>query len=117
MHWRRFTALAATIALAGCAGSQADRPQSAAAGLADRSIQVRTAAGQLSTLRLARDGIVSASFDGREVAGRWALADDQLCFTWSGNFRECWPYAEPLRRGDTRAITSSRGNKVTVTLQ
>ncbi|TFI58048.1 hypothetical protein E2493_11625 [Sphingomonas parva] len=112
---RRFFALGLAAALGACAtGGGGDRsPRSAA--LVGQTLEVRTAAGQVSTLRLGDGGAVTARFGGREVAGRWAMDGDELCFTWSGNFRECWPYAVPLRRGQTRAITSDRGNKVQVT--
>lgn len=111
---RRFAALCLLASLGACA-SGSDRPLSAAAMLPGQAFDVKAANGQLSTLRFAQGGAVSALFGGREVAGRWAMEDDQLCFTWAGNFRECWPYADPLRSGETRTITSSRGNKVEVT--
>ena len=82
-----------------------------------RSLSVQTANGQTSTLSFERDGTVEAEFNGRETRGRWALEDRQLCFTWGGNFRECWPYARPFRQGRTTELTSDRGNKVQVTLR
>ena len=108
--------LGLTIGLAGCAGGGGDRPQSAAS-VAGRTMQVTAANGQVSTLNFDGGGGVRASFGGRDVSGRWAMEKQRLCFTWAGNFRECWPYATPLRRGETRAITSDRGNVVKVRLQ
>ena len=104
-------------ALTACAGNRSYDSESAASRLVGRSLVVTAASGQVSTLRLASDGAVTASFGGREVAGRWAMAGEQLCFTWSGSFTECWPYAVPLRPGETRTITSSRGNRVQVALR
>ncbi|QAY77365.1 hypothetical protein [Sphingosinicella sp. BN140058] len=104
--------LCLTVALAGCAGG-GDRPQSAA-GIAGRTLQVTAANGQVSTLSFGSDGGVRASFNGRDVSGRWAMEKQRLCFTWGGSFRECWPYATPIRRGETRSITSDRGNVVKV---
>lgn len=108
--------LSLTVALAGCAGGGDDRPRTASA-VAGRTMQVTAANGQVSTLRFDGDGAVRASFGGRDVQGRWAMEGQKLCFTWAGNFRECWPYADPLRRGETRTITSDRGNRVKVTVR
>ena len=112
-----FAALCLGAALTACAANPSYRPENAAARLVGRSLIVTAASGQVSTLRLADGGAVTASFNGREVAGRWGLEGEQLCFTWSGSFTECWPYAVPLRPGETRRITSSRGNRVQIELQ
>jgi hypothetical protein len=116
MSPRRFAAFFLAAALTACAAGQSG-PESAASRLEGRSLRVTAASGQVSTLRLSEGGAVTASFGGREVEGRWAMDGDQLCFTWSGSFRECWPYAVPLRPGESRSITSSRGTKVQVQLQ
>ena len=114
---RKLTALCLGAALAACAANPSRGLDDGASRLVGQSLRVTAASGQVSTLRLARDGVVTASFDGREVPGRWGMEGEQLCFTWSGSFRECWPYAVPLRRGESRTITSSRGNRVRVELQ
>ena len=104
---------------AGCAtfgdGGRDDRR--AGPEFAGRTMRVETAAGQVSRLAFRRDGAVEARFDGRETKGRWSLERRRLCFTWAGNFRECWPYRRPFVRGKPTKITSDRGNAVTVTLQ
>ena len=81
-----------------------------------RQMTVVAANGQTTSLRFQRDGDVTARFGERETAGRWALERRRLCFTW-GNYRECWPYAQPFQQGRTRTITSDRGNVVRVTLR
>jgi hypothetical protein len=108
--------LCLSAGLAGCASGGGDRPRSAAS-IAGQVLQVTAANGQVSTMRFDDDGAVRASFGGRDVSGRWAMEKQRLCFTWGGNFRECWPYATPIRRGETRAITSDRGNVVKVRMQ
>ena len=115
MDRRSYPALCALALLAGCAANRDARP--AGPAFLDRIMVVTTSAGQVSTLRFEPDGQVRARFDNRELVGTWAFAGEDLCFTWSGSFRECWPWSTDLRRGETRAITSDRGNQVEVRLQ
>lgn len=111
-------ALCAAGLLAGCStlrggGDDDDvRPE-----FVGRTLRVETAQGQVSHLRARDDGSVIARFGERETSGRWSIERRRLCFTWAQNWRECWPYQEPFRRGRTVALTSDRGNKVRVTLQ
>ena len=116
MPLKLICSLCLIAALSGCAGG-GERPRSAAASVAGQTIQVTTAAGKVTTMHFAEDGSVRAAFDGRQVEGRWSAEQRKLCFTWAGDFRECWPYPAPLRRGEARAITSDRGNRVTVELR
>jgi uncharacterized protein YceK len=117
---RRFMPLAAAaLLLAGCSTvvPRSDRgpPEPEFAG---RMMTVVAANGQASTMMFDRDGTVRAVFGTRETVGRWHLdADDGLCFTWAGNYTECWPYEAPFERRETRTLTSNRGNVVRVTLQ
>jgi hypothetical protein len=100
-------------ALAGCvAGRGRSEPE-----FVGRELSVEARNGQVSTLRFRGDGNVMARFGERETEGRWALEDRRLCFTWAGNFRECWPREAPFRRGRTVTITSDRGNVVQVTMR
>jgi hypothetical protein len=78
---------------------------------------MQAANGGVSVLRFEPDGVVRASFDGREIQGNWVATPTQLCFSWAGRSRECWPYTGPLQRGETVSLTSDRGNKVQITLQ
>jgi hypothetical protein len=107
------------LALAsGCAMVPRDRGAPPGAELIGRSARLVTNNGQGSTLRFEPAGRVRALFGKNEVAGRWWSEDARLCFEWAGQARtrECWPYETPFRRGQTRTITSDRGNKVQVTL-
>lgn len=102
------------LLLAGCA-TVPDGP--VGGELVGRTLTVQAQNGAVTNLLLHGDGRVTASFDGRSTQGRWETEEGRLCFTWSGNFRECWPYNRPFRRGDTVSITSDRGNVVRVTLR
>ena len=82
-----------------------------------RQMTMVAANGQITTLRFARDGDVTARFGERETKGRWDLERRRLCFTWGGSYRECWPYTSAFERGRTRTVTSDRGNVVRVTLR
>ena len=84
--------------------------------LIDQRVRMQTAAGQVSTLHFAPNGEVHAEFGGRQVTGTWVATPSQLCFSWQGSSRECWPYTAALRRGETVSLTSDRGNRVQVTL-
>jgi hypothetical protein len=83
---------------------------------AGRTIRVEASNGQVTDLAFQRDGDVVARFGERETRGTWALERGGLCFTWGGNFRECWPHTRPFRTGRTEAVRSDRGNLVQVTL-
>jgi hypothetical protein len=84
--------------------------------LVGRDLRMQTSRGQVSTLQFRNKQVVRALFGPREVLGRWQVERGQLCFYWTGAPRECWPYDRPLRSGETRNITSDRGNAVRVTL-
>lgn len=109
-------ALASSMLLGGCI-RLFDGGRSPGAELVGRSARLVPARGQPSTLFFNRDGQVRAMFGSRQAAGRWSVRNGRLCFVWARNFRECWPYAVPLRPGQTRSITSDRGNVVRVTLR
>jgi hypothetical protein len=114
MSQRLVLTLCLVGALAGCAtgGRRSEEPE-----FVGRAMTVQTSAGQLSTLRFQQDGTVIARFGEQETRGEWSLDARQLCFTWARNFRECWPYTAPFRRGRTTTIRSDRGNVVQVTLR
>lgn len=103
------------LLLAGCATV----PQSGSSGgeLVGRSMTVQAQNGAVTNLSFHADGRVTAAFDGKSTQGRWETEESRLCFIWAGNFRECWPYTRPFRRGDTVSITSDRGNVVRATLR
>ena len=108
-------ALGSALIVGGCASVFDGRR--AGSELVDRSVRLEPARGQASTLYFNGDGSVRSVFGNREAMGRWGVRNKQLCFTWAGSFRECWPYAIPLQPGQTRTITSDRGNVVKVTLR
>ena len=108
--------LSGALLVGGCASVFGDDRQ-AGSELVNRSLRLEPARGQASTLYFSGDGTVRSVFGNREVAGRWGVRREELCFTWAGSFRECWPYAIPPQPGQTRTITSDRGNVVKVTLR
>lgn len=114
MHKPLLAVLGGALALSACATSGRDRDEPEFVG---RTLRVEAANGQVTDLNLRRDGTVVAKFGRQETRGTWDLERRRLCFTWAGNFRECWPYDRPFKRGRTVDITSSRGNEVEVTLQ
>lgn len=121
MAARLILALGVAAALAGCVGPRGGGGRDGAAyerapEFVGRSMRVETAAGQVSILRFAPDGKVQATFGTRSTEGRWRMEGDDLCFTWAGDFRECWPHKAAFREGRTTTLTSSRGNVVKVTL-
>jgi hypothetical protein len=107
--------LTVPLALA-AAGCVADRGREWTPEFVGRTVRVEAANGQVTNLSFDRDGDVVARFGERETRGRWALERDGLCFTWAGNFRECWPHDRAFRTGRTETVRSDRGNTVQVTL-
>ena len=101
-----------SLALGACATLFGGGPDRELAGERQR---LQSANGQSSTLRFRGDGTVVAQFGERAVTGRWQIEGRELCFYWTGAPRECWPYERPFREGETRTLTSTRGNRVVVT--
>jgi hypothetical protein len=99
--------------LSGCATMRGEPTGSELVG---RTLSMQTARGEVTTLRFRSDGSVRAAFARGAVIGRWRTDDQRLCFFWSGAPPECWPYGEPFVRGQSRTITSDRGNVVRVTM-
>jgi hypothetical protein len=110
---KRTAILALALALAGCVGA---RNEMRGPEFAGRTVRVQAANGQVTLLRFQPDGDVVARFGERETRGGWNFGDGRLCFTWAGNYRECWPHVRPFRTGRTETVTSDRGNVVQVTL-
>ena len=114
MHKPVLAALGGALLLSACATGR-DRDEGPE--FVGRTLRVEAATGQVTDLSFRRDGTVLAQFGRQETRGRWDLERRQLCFTWAGSFRECWPYTKRFRRGETVALTSSRGNRVRVTMR
>jgi hypothetical protein len=112
----RSLALAAAGAalLGGCAMIGRDGP--AGAELYGRTVRVETSNSQVTMLDFAPPGDVRATFGRSQLEGHWAIEGRQLCFDWPRAARECWPYERRFRPGETLDLTSSRGNRVRVTL-
>jgi hypothetical protein len=114
MNGKLLPLLAVAATLAACATGRDEggwQPE-----FSGRTIRVEAANGQVTELAFQRDGDVVAHFGERETRGTWALERGALCFTWGGNFRECWPHTRPFRPGRTEEVRSDRGNQVRVTL-
>lgn len=111
-------ALLGVVLLGGCATLGIGDRSAPGAELVGRNAALVTNNGQRSTLSFQPGGRVRATFARGQSSGRWWVRDRQLCFEWGGSAatRECWPYRRPFRAGQTRTVTSSRGNVVRVTL-
>lgn len=114
MRTRLIAAVAGAAAMLGGCATLVGAPQGSE--LVGETVRVETAQERASTMTFRRDGMVVARFGEREVAGRWRIEGDWLCFYWTGAPRECWPYADRFRPGVTVPVTSDRGNRVEVTL-
>ena len=103
-------------ALAGCSTIPRQEAPPLGLELVGHQVRMETSRGQVSTLTFREDLTVRAQFGQNAVSGRWRVNEDGLCFWWAQAPRECWPYYTPMRAGETRNLTSDRGNRVTVTL-
>ena len=119
----RAATLMAAVLLSACSTIVPPSPSTAlpmsAAGseLVGQTRRLETAAGQASTLHFAENGVVHAQFGSQSVQGNWVANNGQICFSWAGTSRECWPYTAHFARGQAVSLTSDRGNQVRVTLQ
>ena len=113
MHKPVLAALGGALILSACATAR----DPGGPEFVGRTLRVEAASGQVTDLSFRGDGTVTARFGNQETRGRWELERRQLCFTWAGSFRECWPYTERFERGETVTLTSSRGNRVRVTMR
>lgn len=117
MNRAALASLSLAAALAGCVSpSGGNRDRDRTPEFVGRAIEVQAASGQ-TTLRFDADGTVRAQFGQQQTQGRWNVQRQQLCFTWGGSYRECWPYTRPFRTGRTVALTSDRGNAIRATLR
>ncbi|QPQ55415.1 hypothetical protein IC614_02045 [Allosphingosinicella flava] len=86
-------------------------------GLSGRTARVQLADGRTLLVTHHRDGTAHMTGDGGlDMTGRWSVSNGQLCFDWTGQPRECWPYGGPLTPGEKVQSTSSRGQIITTTL-
>jgi hypothetical protein len=109
------TVASLALLLSACASAL---PRSKAGSeLVGQNLRLQTSRGQVSTLQFRNGGVVRALFGRQEILGRWQVERGRLCFLWTGAPRECWPYSQAFRAGETRSITSDRGNVLRVTMQ
>jgi hypothetical protein len=113
----RRTILAAILATAALGACVAPRGETRGPEFVGRTLRVQAANGAISTLFLQPDGTVEARYNGKTTAGRWDFQEGNLCYTWAGSYRECWPHDHPFLPGQTETIRSDRGNTVQVTLE
>jgi hypothetical protein len=72
-----------------------------------QSIQVETN-GVINTVYFDPGGVARiASPSGRQVQGRWSVADQMLCLETGGGAHECWPYRVAFQAGQPVTLTSS----------
>lgn len=77
------------------------------AEITGQSIQVDTN-GVVNTVQFDPGGIARITTPGgRQVEGRWSVANQMLCLETGGNVRECWPYRSAFIAGQPVTLTSS----------
>jgi len=112
------------LAAAGVGPAQetpADQAATAVVGaeLGGQTLRIRAIGGMVvNTLYLDADGTLRLEEepDGASRTGRWFVREQRLCTEWRPRGRECWPYQQPLVRGQPVELRSDRGMRVTVTL-
>ncbi len=109
-------AAAASIVLAACVSAPTPAPADGRE-LIGQSVRAEMTGGPTTLLRFNADGTVIGSSTGGEATGRWTAADGQLCMEWPRLGRDCYPYAEPFRRGQPVTLVGTSGATVQVTLQ
>lgn len=68
-------------------------------------------------VRHKRGGIAEVTTPaGRDVTGRWRLADGNICYDFAAKLAECWSYRGPLRTGKAVGSVASDGRKARITL-
>lgn len=99
--------------LAGCATVGA-HPGSE---LVRHSLRVEGPRGPATILAFAPGGSVTGTTNGNSATGRWEVVNKQICVTFERTGRECFPYAEPFKPGQTVTLTGTSGMSVRATLQ
>lgn len=107
-------ALAAVVGLFAVSGAYAHTAQDSLVG---RSVRAVAADGTVSVVHFQADGVAHLVAGENHLEGSWSLQDNQLCFDWPGQERECWPWDGSLQPGVTVTATSDHGDTVQVTLE
>ena len=114
---RTFTgAAAASLVLAACMSTPAPAPLDGSE-LVGQVVRVQMPGAGPTQLRFNAGGTVTGSSAAGEATGQWAVENGQLCMEWPRLGRDCYPYAEPFRRGRTVTLTGTSGATVQVTLE
>lgn len=116
MQFRTIAALLApALALAACATMGETR---LGAELPGQTLRVELPNRQVTMLRFNADGtVVGTGEGGQQASGRWVVEGQTICLDWPRQGRECFPYAQPFRRGQTVTLTGTSGATVRATLQ
>ena len=101
----------ASLILAGAAAAQEPITD-----LTGRHMVVVDAEGQTHTIHYEADGVARAAMGDNETVGRWEIANGQLCFEFSGQPRDCWPWDGNFPTGQAVPVTSPRGEAFIITL-
>lgn len=107
------------LAAAGIGPAREAPADVAGAELGGQTLRIHAIGGMVvNTLYLDADGSLRLEEepDGASRTGRWFVREQRLCMEWQPRGRECWPYQQPLVRGQPVEVTSDRGMHVTVTL-
>ncbi len=108
------TLLAAGLMVSACATTPGARLGSELPG---STLRVELPNGMTTLLTFNADGSVIGAGPGGQATGQWTVAGEQICLEWPRQGRECYPYAQPFRRGQTLSLTGTSGATVRVTMQ
>ena len=107
--------LATAFAVTGCATMSEPR---LGAELPGQTMRVELPNRQVTMLRFNADGtVIGTGEGGQQASGRWAVEAQRICLDWPRQGRECFPYTQPFRSGQTVTLTGTSGATVRATLQ
>ena len=106
-------AISACAAAAGCA-TVPEAPSGSE--LVGHGLRVEAEGAPVTTLRFDADGMVRATVGTQQAAGRWEVANSQICVDFPRQGRECWHYRSRFEPGRPVALVSTGGATATVTL-
>jgi hypothetical protein len=104
------------IAAAALLVSTAAVAQTPITDLTGRTMTLIDAQGGTSTVSYEADNVVRVSGGDMESEGRWEIANDQLCFEFEGEERECWPWDGGFPTGQAVPVASPSGQAYIITL-
>jgi hypothetical protein len=81
------------------------------------TITVTYASGAMARYYFEPDGTFTAvAPDGQQMAGRWEIAEEQLCFIAPSTQRTCTAFVPGKAVGDTWEQAATNGDPITVSL-